>query len=774
MKSMIQPDRPARHCVTTLNDASNCTLVAALALTGGFAAPVAGADDTEVFCTPVGSASFAAPSVAINAFNRTQNLNDLFVSVFKPSPTRGWSGNLKKYRLTAEGAIVDANGNPAVDVSTGFFATGTRSFWSDVVDGPDAALGGAAGELKLPAARTIYTNVSDGGGTLAVVDSGALSVTLSSLKGTDPGTVAFANKVFFNVDAPAVPHATHPTVAHLVDWAYGLDVMDRVGTPGTTTDPRLDMGDLLHARPASVIYGGTAAAPDTTLFATTNAGMLHAIDSSTGAELWAFAPVELLPRIRELHDDDGAAKHVYGLDGSVKATRIDNDQDGTIEASDGDKVLIHFGMRRGGSHLYALDVTVRTAPKLLWRAGSADDATRGLGKIRGSSSTHLPGIGQTWSSPTVTRMNIDRTWPADNPEKLVAVFGGGYDVDHDTKTSSADDDVGNRIYILDAISGALIWSAGPGSDNELQLDEMVSAIPGDVRSFDLTGDGFDDRMYASDLGGRIWRFDIVNDARPDDLVVGGLFASLGVGNSGGMPDSANRKFFHAPDASLVRHGGRSWINIAIGSGDRERPVTDTTVANRFYSLRDYNIFAKVASDKHRSDCSKETVPCHQIIDASDARMTDVTTALDPSLASNTVGWYMSLTEPGEKALAESRTFQNSAYFTTYVPRGRSQGVECSLAAGVSKLWVVSTIDARPVFDYDAATNGVSSLTDRHRDLAQGAIAPEVVFAFPTADGSLPGETPPAVPPVCLVGVESCVDGITNPPVRTYWRQRGVN
>ncbi len=722
----------------------------------------------------IDNASFTAPSVAVNAFNRTQNLNDLYMSVFKPSLTYRWFGNVKKYRLTAEGAIVDADGNPAVDVSTGFFATGTRSFWSDADDGPDAALGGAAGELKLPASRTVYTNVSDSGGTLAVVDSGTLSLPLSTLKGTAAATVEFANKIFFNVDAPAVPPATYPTVANLVDWAYGFDVLDKVGTSGTTTDPRLDMGDPLHARPATVIYGGPATAPDTTIFATTNDGVLHAINSSTGAELWAFAPVELLPRIRELYDDDGAAERVYGLDGSVKAYRIDNDQDGTIEEADGDQVLLFFGMRRGGSHVYALDVTVRTSPKLLWRAGAADDATRGLGTITSSSNRYLPGIGQTWSSPTITRMNIDRTWSSGNSKKLVAVVGGGYDVDHDTKTSYADDNVGNRIYILDAITGARIWSVGPDADNELEVDEMVSAIPGDIRSFDLTGDGFDDRMYASDLGGRIWRFDIVNGEEPDDLVVGGLFATLGVGDSGGTPDSDNRKFFYAPDASLIRYGGRSWINIAIGSGDRERPVSDTTVDNRFYSLRDYNIFTKVASDMYLSDCSTETGPCHQIITASDTRLTDVTTDLNPALASNAVGWYLNLEESGEKALAESRTFQNSIYFTTYAPSDRNQSLECGIAVGVSKLWVVSAINARPVINYDTSTDGVSSLSDRNKDLAQGAIAPEVVFVFPTPDSSLPGVTPPAVPPVCLVGLESCGGGISNPPVRTYWRQRGSN
>jgi type IV pilus assembly protein PilY1 len=544
----------------------------------------------------------------------------------------------------------------------------------------------------------------------------------------------------------------------------------------TKPDPRPDIVDPSPARPAIVVYGGIAEAPDTTVFAVTNDGMVRAIDARTGAELWTYAPIQLLPQRRSPHEDAGVSNRPDGLDGSVSAYKIDVDQDGVVEPTDGDRVLL-YGMRRGGSHVYALDVTDRAAPKLLWRAGAEDDPAQGLGTITTASPRHLPGIGQTWSSPTITRMNIDRSWSADNPRKLVAVFGGGYDPSHDSKTAYADDTVGNRVYIVDAITGHLIWHAGPTTDAgaQLKLSRMTSAIPGSVRSFDLTGDGFDDRMYAADLGGRIWRFDITTGAAPASLFQGGVFASLGVADSGGTPDSANRKFFYAPDASLIRYGGRSWINIAIGSGDRERPVSNTAVDNRFFSLRDYNIFNAVPSDKYLSDCSSEiTGPCHQVITADDSRLTNLTTDLNATLGASTVGWYLNLVEQGEKALAESRTFQNAVYFTTYVPRERNQSVTCGIAVGVSKLFVVSAINADPIFNFDLATEGVTALTDRSKDLAQGAIAPEVVFVFPTPENQVPGVTPPAVPPICLVGLEGCGAGLANPPVRTYWRQRGAN
>ena len=49
---------------------------------------------TDILAT---STTFTAPTVSVNAFNRTQTLDDLYVSVFKPNTSRHWPGNLKKY-----------------------------------------------------------------------------------------------------------------------------------------------------------------------------------------------------------------------------------------------------------------------------------------------------------------------------------------------------------------------------------------------------------------------------------------------------------------------------------------------------------------------------------------------------------------------------------------------------------------------------------------------------------------------------------------------------
>lgn len=719
------------------------------------------------------SFTFTSPTVAVNAFNRTQNLNYLYMSVFKPDEQYRWLGNIKKYRIEADGDIVDVNGNPAVDPLTGYFATNARSYWSGTTDGTEAIEGGAASRLSDPLARTIYSNLSYESD--ADLDTDELSV----LK--DPANLSLANELLLGV-ASAAPVAGRPSVESLVDWAYGIDAFDADGN-GNTSEARVDMGDPLHARPGAVIYDGPPEDPEIVLYATTNDGFLHAVDAATGNELWAFVPRQLLGRIEQLADDSTVSARGYGLDSGVEIVRLDRNSNGIIEPSgtdiDGDgnvqedekdKVYLFFGMRRGGSHYFAIDATEPDDPRLMWRAGEPDTW------LASGADQHLPGVGQTWSTPTAVRVNVSGHSWGDNVDKLVLLVGGGYSTTQDTITYTADG-VGNRIFMLDALTGELLWRAGPSTDTgaQLPLAKMTNAIPGEIRAIDLTGDGFADRMYAADLGGRVWRFDIRNGQNAANLVWGGVFASVGVGDLATKPDAQNRRFFYAPDVSFLTNGTQNWINVAIGSGHREKPVTDTTVVNRFYSLRDYNVFTRVSNSQYKATCgSTETSPCHQIITDSDTRVVDITTNVNAAVASSDVGWKLTLVQTGEKTLAESRTFQNQIYFTSFEPSEISTDpATCSSKFGINRLYVLAAATGRPVRNFDTSTPENASTSDRWKELKQrGTIAPEAIFVFPTPDS---GEgQPPRVDPVCLIGLENCGSGLTNPPVRTYWEQRGAN
>ena len=675
--------------------------------------------------------SFTAPTVAVNAFNRTQNLNDLFLAVFQPNNAYHWPGNLKKYRLRPDGTIEDANAQSAVEASTGFFRSTSQSIWSASNDGADVLMGGAANRIPLPANRNVFTDVAAYGSTPqrtlsananAVVDGNAL-ITREMLGLTATATAAERTE--------------------MINWARGADI------DGTDpVQPRHEMGDPLHSRPTVVIYGGTSANPDAIVYTATNDGYLHAIapGNSQGNELWSFIPSELLGGMVDLRSGSTPSAKYYGIDGSLRSFKVDYNDNGIVDGAD--RVLLMFGMGRGGTSYYGLDVTDKNAPRLLWRI----------------TPNELSGLGQTWSTPTIARVNVGGA--SQHSTRLVAIFGGGYDETQDTATYSTDG-VGNRIFMIDAFSGEPLWSAGPpGSGADLILGtgadhDMDHSIPADIRVLDMTGDGYADRMYAADTGGRVWRFDIANGQNRSALVRGGVFASLGAADGNSTAAANARRFYYAPDTSLLKINNRFVLNIAIGSGYRGHPLNET-IRDRFYSLRDPMPFQQIADYDTLTPILDNTV---DLID-----ITDTNNATVPTTAK---GWKIELRRPswrGEKVLAEALTFNGAIMFTTFTPAAGSVG-QCTARSGSGRLYIVSAENGRPFADRDG--DGDFEAEERHNPLGPGIIPPQPIILFPTPDPDCEGAACNP-PPVCLVGVEQCGVSFSNEPVRTFWSNQDAD
>jgi type IV pilus assembly protein PilY1 len=298
----------------------------------------------------------------------------------------------------------------------------------------------------------------------------------------------------------------------------------------------------------------------------------------------------------------------------------------------------------------------------------------------------------------------------------------------------------------------------------------------DVAVADLGNDGFTDRMYASDLGGRVWRFDIINGSEPSALVKGGLFASVGLGETTTAPtpdpSPANRRFYYGPDIAIIECGGRRWVNVALGSGNRERPVSDEATQNRFYSLRDPHIFTVLENDDYQSDCSTADPadgPCHQIIRDDDLLLADITGVATPSIPANAVGWKLSLSfAEAEKVLAESRTFESNLLFSSYSPTP-VQVSGCGASFGINRLYAISVCTALPVWDNNR-DGQVSGVEDLFAAVPFAGIAPEVVVVFPPCTESGAGCW---VTPRILLGPVPVGSGEPVRPVRTFWRQEAV-
>ena len=91
------------------------------------------------------------------------------------------------------------------------------------------------------------------------------------------------------------------------------------------------------------------------IYTATNDGYLHAIDGDTGTELWSFVPKQVLGNMTRLFFDPSSKYKQYGLDGNVVPIVKDANKNGIVDGAD--FVVLIFGMRRGGSTYFALDVT---------------------------------------------------------------------------------------------------------------------------------------------------------------------------------------------------------------------------------------------------------------------------------------------------------------------------------------------------------------------------------------------------------------------------------
>ncbi|MEM9386122.1 MAG: VWA domain-containing protein [Pseudomonadota bacterium] len=697
-----------------------------------------------------GGSALTSPGVSVNAFDRTTHLDQLYYSVFEATGTARWKGNLKRYRLGENAGgdlvVIDKDDMEAVDQNTGFFREESRSWWSDAPDGFSVEAGGV-GSL-LPTERRVLT---EWGGALLPFTTANIEV--------------FGDYLLANLDMDLLngeAGSDDERLRQLLQWVGGKDIKDE-DEDGDTQEPRLQLGDPMHSKPVVVTYARGEDEPQAVVFVGSNEGFLHAFDGQTGTELSAFLPLELVEHVDDWYADYETTTRIYGVDGPIAAW-VQDGGDGEIDAGAGDSVYLYVGLRRGGEHLYAINYTDPANPQLMWKRSPSDSG--------------FAQLGQTWSPITRTRVKTGTF--GSELDQDVLVFGAGYDLRQDNYSTYAPDSVGNAIYMVNAFTGELVWSGSAANTadtlTQAYFEDMESAITGAIRVVDLNADGFADRLYAADLGGRVWRLDVHNPFDEGDYfhITGGVLASLGGAEGGGASD--NRRFYYAPDVALGEADGRDFFNVTIASGYRAHPKYDG-LDDYFFVVRDFYPFDELGLSE---DPAGEYVDKYGFTKADFAYIGELENNPE-SLAS---GFYMPMvTAAGEKVLSETRIFQNKASFTSYLPDdGTTQA--CFAALGNGQLYSV---------DLGTGVVGVD-------ELDKPGIPPEVVYIFTEDEGT--GYIPPTCfgdycgdegPPEgdggeeeelaegpggrdigCVVGPESCDAAGTELPVKTFWRQEDTD
>jgi type IV pilus assembly protein PilY1 len=216
-----------------------------------------------------------------------------------------------------------------------------------------------------------------------------------------------------------------------------------------------------------------------------NDGMLHGFAEATGQEVIAYVPNAAFTYLSELTSED--YEHRYYVDGGPNI--IDaymDDMDDPNSVVDGLwRTALVGGLAGGGQGIYALDVTDPTiyseanaAIIALWEFDDSDDAD----------------LGYTYGRPQIAKMS-DGTW--------AAVFGNGY---NNTEADGNASTTGHAVlYIVDIETGDLI--------------KKIDTLAGDVATpnglatplmIDADADSVVDYIYAGDLLGNIWKFDVSN------------------------------------------------------------------------------------------------------------------------------------------------------------------------------------------------------------------------------------------------------------------------
>jgi type IV pilus assembly protein PilY1 len=659
---------------------------------------------------------FASSTLPVSVNVRGTYLNQVYMGVFRPDPDAAprWMGNLKEYRLAVSGAdqlyLADANGSPVENSTTGFVTPTAISYWTTPSTYWGFRPSGAGGSSDSPdgdivekgaVAQVLRTTHASSQAARKVYTCGTCSNEALSGAPFDTGNGA--------ITEVALGVATTDR-DRIINWVRGQDVADENGD-FSATDVRASIhGDVLHSRPAVVNYNRNGDDNDIVVFYGGNDALLRAVkggqSTGGGEELWAFVAPEFYAKLKRLADNtpkiSGADPRPYFFDGMIGVWSRDADNDGKLVPGgpDGDKVYLYVTARRGARLLYGFDVTDPDNPRVMWKRGCPNPS--------GSAGCD-PGygeLGQTWSLPQAVKVR-------DIPGPVI-FMGAGYDPAANDALPATAAGMGRGIMAIDGITGNVIWHAGAspgGASFTLTVPGMDHSVASDLTVLDRDFNGFADRVYIPDTGGKIWRADIDPDPSQPNSPSGWnvtLLASLG-----GTGASA-RKLLFPPDV-VYANGTQTYDAVLIGSGDREHPV-DTSVNDRFYMLKDTNT-GPLSTDLNIVESELFDATGNLIQDGTSTERASAKLELTAAR-----GWYIALGS-GEKVVGNSITLAGTTFFGTNRPTPPAPGV-CTPNLGEARLYSLSYLDGSATLENNGSAG--LSLGDRSRVRPGGGYPPSFV------------------------------------------------
>ncbi|MDE2159501.1 MAG: pilus assembly protein PilY [Burkholderiales bacterium] len=614
----------------------------------------------------------AASSVSVNS-GAWNNGTNLYQGRFNSGD---WSGQLLQFPILGTGAVgANANWDAGQLLNSNNWNTGRQILTYK----PSAALGSRGVAFRWPA--------NPSAPQANEIDAGMVAALNTSLAGAVDGYGA-----------------------QRLAWLRGntaLELRNCGGCAAPTFRNRAStvLGDIVNSAPlyiggpsssyrdniASVPYSSYAAsrtAQTPMIYVGANDGMLHAFNANTGAEVFAYVPWAVRNRLSALPDP--AYTHLYTVDGSPSV--FDAFYAGAWHS------LLVSGMNAGAQGLFALDVT--QAPSVTEANGAAVPRW----EIDGSD----PDVGYIFSKPVLVPLR-DGSWRV--------LVGNGYNSSNGHAVLLMIDVQTGAISRIDTLAGS---AAAPNG-----LSGLVTVSK--------TGNGIVDYVYAGDLNGNLWKFDL-SAAAPANWKVA-------YGNAGApqplFTTAAGQPITGRPDVTLTAAGQ---YLVTFGTG-RYIDVSDTAAGAQqaLYGIVDGGAPVAMAS------LQVQTIDTTSVANNNTWRLTThavgpstdgITLAGDNQISVNQYrsakgGWVLTLPAGGERVVADATIRYGRVTFSSLVP---STVVCSSGGSGWLTTLDVLTGNRSPAFD----VNGDGTINAN--DLVLGMTPSSVqISSIPAAATTIRGE-----------------------------------
>lgn len=391
------------------------------------------------------------------------------------------------------------------------------------------------------------------------------------------------------------------------------------------------------------------------VFVGANDGMLHGFSTSNMAEFFGYIPSPVYPNLALLGKTDygegSSSPHAYFVNGVLRQ------QD--IKVGSGWQTILVGGLAQGGQGYFALNAT------------STSTLTAASGVKWEFTDQHDSAMGYSFGAPLIYTVRTSATTAVP-----AVILANGYEADYDDVAQGGVKAAAksSALYIVRASDGVLL--------KKIPVPDVLGVSQGAGLSspvgVDFGQDGVLDYVYAGDINGKLWRFDLTGET-PADFGV----ANNPIFDAGSSKPIVLRPAVYPVNKTDVNGNTVSVGNLILFGTGKLLTETDrtNTDAQAFYAVLD-----KMGSNPATitlSQLQEQTVTSVEAM-SSVAKsgnyrvMSDNVVDLLGNTATSKLGWYFNLPVSSERLMTAPLIVGGKLFFGTGIP---VSGEQCSPGKG---------------------------------------------------------------------------------------------